>query len=58
MVERKFKLVFTAKTARKLLKMGFPIVDIKAKKDNPERTVFVFENTEEFSKALKKENTQ
>ena len=46
------KLVFDAKAARKLCKAGFPIIDIKPYRDNPDKTVFVFDNTEEFQNAL------
>lgn len=50
--KKKSRLVFDAKIARKMCKNGFPIVDIKPYRDNPDKTVFVFDNTEEFQAAL------
>lgn len=44
------KLVFDARIARTLCKAGFPIIDIKPLRNDPNRTVFVFENTENFQK--------
>ncbi|UNC92732.1 hypothetical protein [Candidatus Contubernalis alkaliaceticus] len=38
------KLIFNPKIARRLLGMGYEVIDIKKNKDNPERIVFVFEN--------------
>ena len=49
------KLIFTAELARKLLKNGHRIIDIKPHRENKDRTVFVFAVTEEFIKDLKKE---
>ena len=49
---KKSKLVFDAKVARSLCKQGFHIIDIKPLRDNPEKTVFVFENTEDFQAAF------
>lgn len=48
-----YRIIFSPKRARKLLKKGFSIIDIKANKDNPLKTVFVFKQDEEFIKALK-----
>lgn len=45
---KKSRLVFAAKIARALCKKGFPIIDIKPLRGAPDKTVFVFENTEEF----------
>jgi len=42
------KLVFSPQIARRLLKMGDQIIDIKADKNDPKRTVFVFNKTEKF----------
>ena len=42
------KLVFDAKIARALCKKNFPIIDIKPMRGEPDKTVFVFANTEEF----------
>lgn len=46
------KLVFDARVARTLCKKGFHIVDIKPLRGEPDKTVFVFENTEDFKKAF------
>lgn len=39
----KCKIVSEASVARKLLKDGYRIIDIKAKKDRPRESVFIFE---------------
>lgn len=49
---KKSRLVFDAKIARALCKKNFPIIDIKPLRGEPEKTVFVFENTEEFQLAF------
>ena len=49
---RKSRLIFDAKIARKLLKMGFVVIDIKPNRENTDKSIFVFENTEEFKSAL------
>lgn len=49
---RKSRLIFDAKIARKLLKQGFVVIDIKPNRENMEKSIFVFENTEEFKQAL------
>ena len=36
--------IFKPKIARRLLKMGNPIYDIKADKENSDRTIFIFKN--------------
>ena len=46
------KLVFDAKIARALCKKNFPIIDIKPMRGEPDKTVFVFANTEEFQTAF------
>lgn len=51
---RKSRLVFDAKMARKLLKQGFVVIDIKPNRENTDKTIFVFENTDEFKVALEK----
>lgn len=42
------KLVFSPIIARRLLKMGNVLIDIKPKKENVNESIFVFENTEKF----------
>ena len=49
---RKSRLIFDAKIARKLLKQGFVVIDIKPNRENVEKSIFVFENTEKFQQAL------
>lgn len=54
-----FKLVFNPSVARKLLKVyGCPIYDIKANKTNKQATVFVFEKTARFDKAMTEISTK
>ena len=44
------KSVFTPYVARRLLKMGNPIIDIKPCKEDRSKTIFVFEVTEKFKR--------
>ena len=46
MKEKDTVIIFTAKKARTLLKMGYTLVDIKPDKTDPDgkRSVFVFKN--------------
>lgn len=46
------KLIFDARIGRALCKKGFPIIDIKPLRGEPDKTVFVFANTEEFQAAF------
>ena len=46
------KLVFDPRIARALCKKNFPIIDIKPLRGEPDKTVFVFENTEDFQVAF------
>ena len=46
------RLVTDPRIARKLLKKGYVVIDIKPNKSNPDKSVFIFENTEEFKAAL------
>lgn len=45
---KKSKLVFDPRVARRLCKRGFYIIDLKPLRGEPDKSVFVFENTEEF----------
>lgn len=47
-----YKSIFKPKIARQLLRLGNPIYDIKACKENTDRTIFIFEQTEKFIKDL------
>lgn len=42
------KVVIYPQIARKLLHLGYRIIDVKEKKENPEATLFVFEVTGDF----------
>ena len=46
-MDKKYVSVFNAKIARNLLKKGIPIVDIKPFKENPDKTIFIFDRTQE-----------
>lgn len=46
------KAIFSARTARKLLKMGNTIIDIKPNKENREKTVFIFRFDDKFKEDL------
>lgn len=49
----KCKLIFNTGVARRLIRdYGLRVVDIKPEKSNKDKTVFVFEETEEFSNAM------
>ena len=52
------RLVTDPRIARKLLKKGFVVIDIKPNKSNPDKSVFIFENTEEFKIALEEVTTE
>jgi Domain of unknown function (DUF5659) len=53
-MNKKHILIFKPKLARNLLRNGFSIVDIKADKNNTDRTIFVFERTKELLEMLRK----
>lgn len=55
---REYKLIFSAGIARNLIKMGVNIADIKADKNNPDKTVFVFKRTAEFEIAFAQINKE
>ena len=44
------KSVFTPYVARRLLRMGNPIIDIKPCKEDRTKTIFVFEVTDKFKR--------
>lgn len=52
-VNKECKVVFTALVAKSLLRKGYQIVDIKAKKGAPNETVFVFKVEGDFNKDLR-----
>ena len=57
-IKKEYKLVFNQGVARRLLRMGVPIADIKADRDNNDKTVFVFKRTPEFESAFEKINNE
>ena len=57
-IKKEFKLIFNSGCARRLLKMGIPIADIKADRTNPDKTVFVFKRTPEFEEAFAQINRE
>lgn len=46
------KVVTSCKLARRLILDGFKVIDIKPHRDNPERTVFLFDNTEQLNNLI------
>ena len=53
-MNKEFISIFKVARVRKLIKMGFIVKDIKPDKREPEkeRSIFVFENTEQLQKAI------
>ena len=51
-MNKQYKEIFTPYVARRLLKMGNPIYDIKPKKEDRNQTIFVFEITEKLQKDM------
>lgn len=49
-------VIFTGKMARKLLREGFELVDIRPDKTDPERkrSVFIFKQSKELTQRLEK----
>lgn len=47
------RCILNPKVAKKLIRAGHKLVDIKANKNNPAKTVFVFEATDEFNEFMK-----
>lgn len=56
--KKEFKLVFNSGVARRLVRMGVNIADIKADRANPDKTVFVFKRTPEFEAAFAQINKE
>ena len=46
------KAIFSARTARQLLRLGNTIIDIKPNKENREKTVFIFRFDDKFKDDL------
>lgn len=47
--EKKGRCIYAAPVARSLIQKGFSVMDIKPNKENRDRTVFVFEETDDFN---------
>lgn len=65
--EKPYRVITNPKVARKLIQKGYRVCDIKPNKHFARETVFVFENTPEFSNAaneligsskIQRENTE
>ena len=48
-MDKHYKEIFTPYVARRLLRMGNPIIDIKPDKNNRDKTIFIFEVTNKFN---------
>ena len=57
-IKKEYKLVFNAGVARRLIRMGINIADIKSDRTNPDKTVFVFKRTPEFEEAFAQINRE
>lgn len=57
-IKKEYKLVFNAGVARRMLKMGLNIADIKSDRNNPDKTVFVFKRTPEFEEIFAQINKE
>ena len=57
-IKKEYKLVFNAGVARRLVRMGINIADIKSDRTNPEKTVFVYKRTPEFEAAFAQINKE
>ena len=51
-MDKEYISIFKPQRVRKLLKKGFNIYDIKADKNNLNKTIFIFKNSEELQKEL------
>ena len=51
-MNKEYISIFKPQRVRKLLKKGFNIYDIKADKNNLDKTIFIFKNSEELQKEL------
>lgn len=50
--EKKGRCIYAAPVARELIRKGYAIMDIKPNKENHDKTVFIFEETDDFNAAL------
>lgn len=52
------KLVFNMGLARALLRAGCTVVDLKASRENPDKTIAVFKNDEHFQEEFERLNRE
>lgn len=52
------KLIFNMGLSRALLRAGCTIVDLKASRENPDKTIAVFKNDELFQKEFERLNKE
>lgn len=50
--EKKGRCIYAAPVARELIRRGYIITDIKPNKENHDKTVFIFGETDDFNSAL------
>lgn len=50
MEEKNSKLIFKSYIARRLIKMGNKVIDIKPDRENAQRTIFVFNVDDKFNR--------
>ena len=51
--EKQYKTIFNPGIARRLLKLGNAIIDIKPDRNNSTKTLFIFEINEKFNNDLR-----
>ena len=56
--KKECKLVFNMGLSRALLRAGCTIVDLKASRENPDKTIAVFKNNELFQKEFERLNKE
>lgn len=56
--KKEARLIFNAGMARSLLRAGCTIVDVKADRDNKDKSVFAFKNDEHFQKEFERINNE
>ena len=56
--KKECKLVFNMGLSRALLRAGCTIVDLKASRENPDKTIAVFKNDELFQAELDRKSTR
>lgn len=50
--EKKGRCIYAAPVARALIRREFKVIDVKPNKENHDKTVFVFEETDDFNAVL------